>query len=69
MTAVLAAAGRAVLGAALALAVLAWMAWTAYGPGGWWTLAWLAALFAVTGCAVLAWAALAPDPRQEGNDS
>jgi hypothetical protein len=65
VTAVLAVAARAVLGAVLVLVSLASMLWAAYGPQGAWTLAWLAVVFAVTGCAALAWSALPPRKGDE----
>ena len=60
MTAVLAAAARAVLGAVLVLAVLASLLWVAYGPQGLWTVAWLAAVFVVVTGAGLGLHALQP---------
>jgi hypothetical protein len=64
VTAVLAAAARAVLAAFLVLACAAAVLWTAYGPQGWWTVAWLAVIWAVVACAVLAWAALPEGGRR-----
>ena len=64
MTAVLAAIARAVLGAVLVLACVAAALWTAYGPQGAWTLAWLLVVFAVVACATLAW--FAPRPKGGG---
>lgn len=61
MTAVLAAVGRAVLGAVLVLVMLAAVLWAAYGPQGFWTVLWLLAVFAVTACATAAWSALWPE--------
>ena len=57
MTAVLAAAARAVayaaLGTVLVVVALAAMAWPAYGPQGLWTAAWLGVTGVVTaGCGV-----------------
>ena len=57
MTAVLAAAARAVLygtlGAVLVLAAVAAMIWPAYGPQGFWTVAWLGVTaVVVAGCGV-----------------
>ena len=65
MSAVLAAAGRAVLGAALVLACAAAALWAAYVPPAW-RVAWLLLVAAVTGCAVLAWAALWPEGDDDG---
>lgn len=64
MTAVLAAAARAVLAAVLVLAALASLLWTAYGPQGLWTVAWLAVVFAVVTGAGLGIAALQPKVRE-----
>jgi hypothetical protein len=58
VTAVLAAIARAVLAAVLVAAVLAACLWTAYGPQGFWTLAWTGVVLVVVSCAVLAWSAL-----------
>ena len=60
MTAVLAAAGRYVLVALLLAVVAASLLWTAFGPQGAWTLAWLPLVAVVVTCAVLAWFALQP---------
>jgi hypothetical protein len=60
VTAVLAAAARAVLAAVLVAVVLAACLWTAYGPQGAWTLAWTGVVLVVVSCAVLAWYALRP---------
>ena len=57
MTAVLAAIGRAILGAVLVLAMLAAALWTAVRPEGLWTVLWLAAMgvtITVAGTALLA---------------
>ncbi len=66
MTAVPAAAARVVLGAVLVLAAAASVLWAAYGPQGFWTLAWLAAMSVTVMAAVLGMAALAP--RKGGED-
>jgi len=66
MTAVLAAIGRAVLLAALLLVVLASLLWTAFGPHGAWTLAWIGVVFVVVSCAVPAWIALQPKGDGDG---
>jgi uncharacterized membrane protein YqjE len=60
MTAVLAAATRIVLLAALLLITLASLLWTAFGPQGAWALAWTGVVFVVVSCAVPAWIALQP---------
>lgn len=65
VTAVLAAAARAVLGAVLVLAAFVSLLWTAYGPQGLWTLAWLAVVFAVVTGAGLGIAALQPKEGDE----
>jgi len=70
MTAVLAAAARAVayaaVGTVLVLVALAAMLWPAYGPQGLWTVAWLGVTAVVTaGCGVaLEWLG----KRREGNE-
>lgn len=64
MTAVLAAAARAVLAALLVLAAFASLLWVAYGPQGLWTPVWLAVVFAVVTAAGLGIAAL--QPKNEG---
>ena len=66
MTAVLAAAGRVVLAAALVLIVLASLLWTAFGPQGAWTLAWIGVVFVVVSCAVPALIALQPKGDGDG---
>lgn len=68
VTAVLAAAARAVLAAVLVLAAFASLLWTAYGPQGLWTAAWLAVVFAVVTGAGLGIAALQPKDREGGGD-
>jgi len=60
VTAVLAAAVRVTLLAALLLVCLAALLWTAFGPQGAWTLAWIGVVFVVVSCAVPAWIALQP---------
>jgi hypothetical protein len=57
---VLAAIGRAVLGAVLVLTVLASCLWVRFGPQGAWTLARIVLVFAVVSCTVPAWIALQP---------
>jgi hypothetical protein len=64
VTAVLAAAARAVLGAVLVLAVLAGSLYAAYGPQGPWVMAWLTAMLAVILAAGLGLHAL--QPKNEG---
>ena len=64
MTAVLAAAARVVLAAVMVLAAFAAVLWTAYGPQGLWTVAWLAVVFAVVTGAGLGIAALRPKDRE-----
>jgi hypothetical protein len=66
VTAVLAAAARVTLAAVLVLACAAAVLWTAYGPQGCWTVAWLALIWAVVACAVLAWAALPKGDERDG---
>ena len=65
MTVVLAALGRYVLVTLLLAVVVASLLWTAFGPQGAWTLAWIGVVFVVVSCAVPAWIAL--QPRQEGD--
>ena len=60
MTAVLAGIARAVLGAVLVVAAATSVLWVAYGPQGFWTLAWLGVMVVTVTCAVLGMAALAP---------
>jgi hypothetical protein len=67
VTAVLAAAVRYVLAAALLAVVVASLLWTAFGPHGAWTLAWLGVVFVVVSCAVPAWIALQPKNKRGGN--
>jgi len=67
VTAVLAAAARAVLAAVLVAVSLAACLWTAYGPQGAWTLAWLGVVFAVVSCAGLGLHALRPENERGGN--
>ena len=67
MTAVLAAAARGALYAVMVLAVLAGSLWTAYGPQGLWTMAWLAAMLAVILGAGLGLHALQPENERGGN--
>ena len=55
MTAVLAAAGRAVLAAVLVLACAAAMLWAAFGPHGAWTLAWIVLVFVTVWGSVETW--------------
>lgn len=64
MTAVLAAAARAALVAVMVLAVLTGSLYAAYGPQGWWVMAWLAAMLAVTLGAGLTLHALRPRDRE-----
>jgi CDP-diglyceride synthetase len=53
VTAVLAAAARAVLGAVLFAAAAGSLLWVAYGPQGLWTVAWLGVTaVVVAGCGV-----------------
>jgi hypothetical protein len=72
MTAVLAAAARAILyglaGAALVLVGVAAMLWPKFGPQGPWTVAWLGVVFVtVSGCGVaLEW--LGKRRRKEARD-
>jgi hypothetical protein len=66
VTAVLAVLGRAALAATLLAVVLAACLWTAFGPQGAWTLAWLLLVAAVVSCAVLAWYALQPKGDGDG---
>ena len=61
MKAILAAVARAVLGAVVILIFLAAMLWAAYGPQGFWTVAWLLTVAAVTFAATQAWLALFPE--------
>ena len=65
-TAVLAAIGRGILLAALLAVVLASLLWTAFGPQGAWTLAWIGVVFVVVSCAVPAWIALQPKGDGDG---
>ncbi len=67
MTAVLAAAARAVLGAVLLLAVVAAMLWAWAGPQGWPLVAWLLAVCVVVVAAGLCASAL--PPQREENDN
>ena len=60
MTAVLAAIGRYTLVTVLLAVVVASLLWTAFGPQGAWTLAWIGVVFVVVSCAVPAWIALQP---------
>ena len=62
MTAVLA----AVIRAGLLVVVAASLLWTAFGPHGAWTLAWIGVVFAVVSCAVPAWIALQPKGESDG---
>jgi hypothetical protein len=64
VTAVLAAAARAVLAAVLVLAAFASLLWVAYGPQGLWTVAWLAVVFVVVTGTGLGLHAL--QPKNEG---
>jgi len=66
MTAVLAAAVRYVLVALLLAVVVASLLWTAFGPQGAWTLAWIGVVFVVVSCAVPAWIALQPKGDGDG---
>ena len=66
MTAVLAAAVRYVLVALLLAVVVASLLWTAFGPQGAWTLAWIGVVFVVVSCAVPAWIALQPEGDGDG---
>jgi len=65
-TAVLAALGRYVLVALLLAVVVASLLWTAFGPQGAWTLAWIGVVFVVVSCAVPAWIALQPKGDGDG---
>jgi len=60
MTAVLATVGRYTLVTVLLAVVVASLLWTAFGPQGAWTLAWIGVVFVVVSCAVPAWIALQP---------
>jgi hypothetical protein len=60
MTAVLAAAVRYALAAALLAVTLASLLLPAYGPRGAWPMAWTGVVFVVVSCAVPAWIALQP---------
>jgi uncharacterized membrane protein YeiB len=62
MTAVLAAIGRAALGAVLLLVVVASVLWAQYGPQGWPLVAWLVAV-----CAVVVAAGLCALPKGDGD--
>ena len=66
MTAVLAALGRYTLVALLLAVVAASLLWTAFGPQGAWTLAWIGVVFVVVSCAVPAWIALQPKNERGG---
>ena len=66
MIAVLAAAVRYVLVTLLLAVVAASLLWTAYGPHGAWTLAWIGVVFVVVSCAVPAWIALQPKGDGDG---
>ena len=66
MTAVLAAAVRYTLDTLLLAVVVASLLWTAYGPQGAWTLAWIGVVFVVVSCAVPAWIALQPKGDGDG---
>lgn len=66
MTAVLAFLGRAFLAAALLAVAAASLLWTAFGPHGAWTLAWIGVVFVVVSCAVPAWIALQPKGNGDG---
>ena len=68
MTAVLAAAARAVLGAVLLLAVAGSVLWAQYGPQGWPLVAWLVAVCAVVAGAGLCASALQPEDENEGGN-
>ena len=67
MTAVLAALGRYTLVTLLLAVVVASLLWTAFGPHGAWTLAWIGVVFVVVSCAVPAWIALQPKNERGGN--
>jgi len=66
VTAVLAAAVRYALAAALLAVTLASLLCTAYLPHGAWTLAWTGVVFVVVSCAVPAWIALQPKGDGDG---
>lgn len=67
MTAVLAAAARAVLGAVLLLAVVGAMLWQWAGSQGWPLVPWLVAVCAVVVAAGLCASALQPENERGGN--
>jgi len=67
VTAVLAALGRYTLVTLLLAVVVASLLWTAFGPHGAWTLAWIGVVFVVVSCAVPAWIALQPKNERGGN--
>ena len=69
MTAVLAALGRYTLVTLLLAVVVASLLWTAFGPHGAWTLAWIGVVFVVVSCAVPAWIALQPKNKRGENRS
>jgi len=66
VTAALAFLGRFVLNALLLAVVVASLLWTAFGPQGAWTLAWIGVVFVVVSCAVPAWIALQPKGDGDG---
>jgi hypothetical protein len=66
VTAILAAAARAVLAAVLVLAAVTSVFWVAYGPQNFWTVLWLLAMFVTITGGGVALAAL--QPRNGGND-
>jgi len=66
VTAVLAALGRYTLVTLLLAVVVASLLWTAFGPQGAWTLAWIGVVFVVVSCAVPAWIALQPKGDGDG---
>jgi hypothetical protein len=62
VTAVLAVLVRA----GLLAVVVASLLWTAFGPHGAWTLAWIGVVLVVVSCAVPAWIALQPKGDGDG---
>jgi hypothetical protein len=68
VTAVLAAAARAILAAVALLACVTSPLWVAYGPPGAWVMVRLAVMVAVVTAAVLGWSALWPRRGGGGDD-